>query len=344
MMKGRVLALVVLAVALVGSACGSSDSEGVADVPTTTSSTTSTTTSTTTTTTTTLPPSLETWDLPKAQSPEADGESIRVLQRILDATCCSTSVDGAWGPRTNQATIELRQSFGLAEGGGLDDDLWMALLERVDPGTSDCSSPCFEQVDTAYGRLPLPASSIELPASGGATARYVIAAQTDSEEVWDWYRSYEGNNSVANWDWCRGVEINDHVAEASWWKRTSSDLGDVLTITLTDVGAGRVDLAIYRGEDDVSACRGWTAPTTTTRPPPTTTATPSSSGSGSAGGCSIGMNLEDCEDALGLWAGERINTIDCTGRNRSVWWASNWWIVGSQGGIPVISKDRYGCS
>lgn len=46
MMKGRVLPLVVLAVALVGSACGSSGSESVADVPTTTSSTTSTTTTT----------------------------------------------------------------------------------------------------------------------------------------------------------------------------------------------------------------------------------------------------------------------------------------------------------
>jgi len=56
------------------------------------------------------------------------------------------------------------------------------------------------------------------------------------------------------------------------------------------------------------------------------------------------MNLEACEDVFGLFAGDRLTTIDCSGTGRSVWWASNWWIIGGIGGIPIISKSASGCS
>lgn len=76
----------------------------------------------------------------------------------------------------------------------------------------------------------------------------------------------------------------------------------------------------------------------------------SSSGSsgGSSGGSSsgasaaafVGWNLEDVQDYLGF----DPRTYDCSGSYRSVWWASNWWVVGYSGGTLIISKSRSYCS
>lgn len=77
-----------------------------------------------------------------------------------------------------------------------------------------------------------------------------------------------------------------------------------------------------------------------------------SSSSGSSGGSSdgsssgasaaafVGWNLEDVQDYLGF----DPRTYDCSGSYRSVWWASNWWVVGYSGGTLIISKSRSYCS
>lgn len=67
------------------------------------------------------------------------------------------------------------------------------------------------------------------------------------------------------------------------------------------------------------------------------------SGAELTGGCTIGMNLEDCEDLHGLSAGQRVKTIDCSGSDRDVLWAANWWIIAARDGVPVISKSESGC-
>jgi hypothetical protein len=55
----------------------------------------------------------------------------------------------------------------------------------------------------------------------------------------------------------------------------------------------------------------------------------------------VGQNLEDCHDSMGIFG---IGPYyDCKG-SRNVWWSSNWWILYFQGGVPVVSKNRYGCS
>ena len=91
----------------------------------------------------------------------------------------------------------------------------------------------------------------------------------------------------------------------------------------------------------------WTTTTVAPTTTPRASAGSSSGGSGSSSGgssCYVGMNLEKCEDALGLGFGDRLNTIDCTGKGRSVMWANNWWIYAISGGRPVVSKSRSGCS
>ena len=68
------------------------------------------------------------------------------------------------------------------------------------------------------------------------------------------------------------------------------------------------------------------------------------SSSGSSGGGStgsfIGWNLEDVQDYLGY----DPRTYDCSGSGRSVWWSSNWWVVGYSGSSLVVSKSRGYCS
>ena len=72
----------------------------------------------------------------------------------------------------------------------------------------------------------------------------------------------------------------------------------------------------------------------TTKPPSTTRAASVSSS------CFVGMNFEDCQDRLGAFG--QIPYVDCQG-NRSVWWSSNWYIIGFSGGNPVVSKSPLRC-
>ena len=113
-------------------------------------------------------------------------------------------------------------------------------------------------------------------------------------------------------------------------------------LTVTDDGLGRHDITITEKSGSLRNCDGYTPPTTT---PPATN--PPSSNTGSSGGsnavCSIGMNVETCEDRLGLFPGERFPYIDCSGRGRTILWASNWWIIGVQGDYAVLSKSPYEC-
>jgi uncharacterized membrane protein YgcG len=67
----------------------------------------------------------------------------------------------------------------------------------------------------------------------------------------------------------------------------------------------------------------------------------SSNNSNSGGGGSyIGWNLENLQDYLGY----NPSTADCSGSGRSVWWSSNWWVVGQYGSTLIVSKARGYCS
>lgn len=70
----------------------------------------------------------------------------------------------------------------------------------------------------------------------------------------------------------------------------------------------------------------------------------SSGGGGSSssggGGSYVGWNLENLQDYLGY----NPSTADCSGSGRSVWWSSNWWVVGQYGSTLIVSKARGYCS
>jgi len=65
-----------------------------------------------------------------------------------------------------------------------------------------------------------------------------------------------------------------------------------------------------------------------------------SSSGGSGGGSYVGWNLENLQDYLGY----NPSTADCSGSGRSVWWSSNWWVVGQYGSTLIVSKARGYCS
>jgi uncharacterized membrane protein YgcG len=62
--------------------------------------------------------------------------------------------------------------------------------------------------------------------------------------------------------------------------------------------------------------------------------------SGGGGGSYVGWNLENLQDYLGF----NPSTADCSGSGRSVFWSSNWWVVGQYGSTLIVSKARGYCS
>lgn len=66
----------------------------------------------------------------------------------------------------------------------------------------------------------------------------------------------------------------------------------------------------------------------------------SSGSSGGGGGSYVGWNLENLQDYLGY----NPSTADCSGSGRSVFWSSNWWVVGQYGSTLIVSKARGYCS
>ncbi len=66
----------------------------------------------------------------------------------------------------------------------------------------------------------------------------------------------------------------------------------------------------------------------------------SSGSSGGGSGSFIGWNLEKVQDYLGY----NPSTVDCSGSGRSVWWASNWWVIRQYAGYLVVSKSNGYCS
>ena len=312
--------------------------EQPAAAPTTTSrptaTTTTTTTTITTTTTTTLPPTVRVSDLPRVSDADGNPNDIKVLQRLLTATCCPRGDDGEWGPKTEESVQELRALLNLGTG-GLDTALWQAVF-TLDPPDS------YDTVKSALHRAPLPNTAVQLTTGDATSYNYVLAANTNGNALFNWYHDTHADKNLSNWYWCTNTRPANGTFTFTWWKRTTGNIGPIVELTVTDDGLGRHDITITEKSGSLRNCDGYTPPTTT---PPATN--PPSSNTGSSGGsnavCSIGMNVETCEDRLGLFPGERFPYIDCSGRGRTILWASNWWIIGVQGDYAVISKSPYEC-
>jgi hypothetical protein len=335
----------VIALALLlGTACAAETQVAPTPTspPTTRATTTTTTTSTTTTTTTTtLPPTVRTSDLPTVATPDGNPEDIQVLQRLLTATCCPRGDDGDWGPNTDESVQQLRTSLGL-EPGGLDIALWEAVF-TLDPPDN------YNTIRSALHGVPLPHTAVQLNTGSDTEYHYVLAANTNGQQLTTWYRENHRKNNLSSWYWCRSATFGDSNASWVWWKRSSGANGPIVELTLANDGLGRFDMTVKETRGTLYSCDGYTPPATTppaTNPPASSSSGSSgssSSGSSGSSGCTVGMNVERCEDRLGLGPGERFPYIDCSGSNRSIFWATNWWIIGVRNGTAIVSKSPYGC-
>ena len=153
-------------------------------------------------------------------------------------------------------------------------------------------------------------------------------------------REFSGGEEFSKAFNAKPADVFTFGRDETVWKQAYATMGleppsDRVEATITDeAGQKASDFCVWRWKS---------SPTTTTRAPTTTKAPAKSSSGSSSGGyaCYVGMNFEDCQDAMGAFG--QTPYFDCQG-SRSVWWSSNWWIVGFIGGTPVVSKSRYSCS
>ncbi len=330
---------VLLVFLLLASACTVHEEADVPEssiAPTTTTASTTVVTTTAARSTTTKPPSPPTLTgLPVYPNPNV----VVVAQRLLEALGTPVPVDGAWGPKTEAAWFDLRADFGLDEG-GLDEEMWNAILK------TDGEWPLGEKIGSFKNILvPETAVFISDDVSGGIdiseSAWYVLPHQADPAKIRTWYQTRYFKEDIGSWNWCEALSPANTpgFSQYFWWSGNSR----MLSIEIRDWPNGRVDIlmAVENGVT-LEGCDGFGTPTTTTQRVVTTTRAPSSSSSNEVY-CYAGMNLESCEDLVGLSAGDRLPTIDCSGSGRGVWWASNWWILYFEGGYPVISKSSLWC-
>ena len=139
----------------------------------------------------------------------------------------------------------------------------------------------------------------------------------------------------------RSLHIDYGDGTPSNLKQSEDHLAETFSHSYSNQGSYRVEATITdkagQKASDFCVWRWYNSPTTTTKAP-----AKSSSGSSSGGyACYVGMNFEDCQDAMGAFG--QTPYFDCQG-SRSVWWSSNWWIIGFIGGTPVVSKEKYYCS
>ena len=332
---------------LVASACTVPEEVDVSEssIPTTTTVTPTSTVVTTTTvarSTTTKPPSPPTLTgLPVYPEPNV----VVVAQRLLGSLGTPVTVDGAWGPRTEAAWFDLRADFGLDEG-GLDEEMWKAILMAEGEWPLEEKTGDFKNI-----LVPETAVFIADDVAGGLgiseSARYVLPHQADPAKIRTWYQTRYFKEDIGSWNWCEALSPADTpgYSQYFWWSGDSR----MLSIEIYDRLNGRVDIlmAVENGVA-LDGCDGYGSPPTTTQRPTATTRAPApapapATPSSDEVYCYAGMNLETCEDLVGLSAGDRLPTIDCSGSGRGVWWAANWWILYFQGGYPVISKSSLWC-
>ena len=171
-------------------------------------------------------------------------------------------------------------------------------------------------------------------------------------ETWygDSYRLKVTFGLAVDWDsraGFRSLHVDYGDGSPSSHKRSEDQLAESFSHSYSDQGSYRVEATITdeaeQKASDFCVWRWKSSPTTTTRAPTTTKAPAQSSSGSSSGGspCYVGMNFEDCQDAMGVWG--QIPYRDCKG-SRSVWYSRNWFIIRFAGSTPVVSKSRYSCS
>jgi len=204
------------------------------------------------TTTTTLPPVLSLDDLPMGDSETADSTTTKVAQVLADQAGFPTAVDGSWGGQTQTNLDLLRAELGLGSG-GLDEDLWRAVLSRPSPGVPEPRN--------ALEGILIPEFAVYLDDDVAGydpvdAERYVLPYSADAATVKRWLRNNNPQEAIGPWRWCEEITIDPlgiQPLSMFWWQRD----GRELSISIRDVGVGRVELHLIVEKGlDPSGCEG----------------------------------------------------------------------------------------
>jgi len=297
---------------------------------------------------TTVPQGLIAADLPVINATSAV-DNVKVAQTLVNTFSSPISVDGSWGPQTAAAVTKLREVLGVSEGDSIDRAVWEVVISKLEAPTARTDFGKTEIRSLQNMKLPtgLVLTEISTLQDVSTAWTYVAPPSVPIVDLASTLSALNPTKSLGGWRFCE-TENKTSVAQMRrfWWALPERMLSLVVQQT------NGVNEVVVTEEQSVplDGCEGYkTTPTTEKAAPKASESSGGGdSGSGSYGGggasCYVGMNLEDCEDLIGLSAGDRIQYIDCTGEDREVWWARNWTIIGFYGGAVVVSKSSYGCA
>ena len=276
----------------------------------------------------------------------SDVDNVKLAQALVNMFGGALTVDGSWGPKTAAGVAALRNTLAISEGDSIDSELWAAAFERVkqqaDKGQNGEGKIRSLQSVTLPDVLLL--TEVDELEGGWIAWSYVAPKTFPIEELVDRVDALNPVKTLGGWKFCE-TEGKTSVAHLRrfWWAYPER----MLSVVVKTV-AGVTQVVVTEEQSvPLDGCEGYKTTATTEAVAGADPGFSNGGGSseyGGGGSCFVGMNLEDCEDLLGLTAGERIRYVDCTGEQRDVWWASNWWIVDIISETAVISKSAYGCA
>lgn len=280
---------------------------------------------------------------------DSSSDEVKIAQTLVGTFSAPISIDGSWGPQTAAAVVKLRQALGVKDGESIDRDVWQAVISKLEAPTARTDFGKSETRSLQNIRLPsgLVLTEIDTVDEVSSAWTYVAPASVPITDLASALSTLNPKKSLGGWRFCE-TENKTSVAEMRrfWWALPERMLSLVVERT------NGVNKVVVTEEQSVplDGCEGYKTTPTTAMPESSSSGSSNDGNSGSEnyGGssatCFVGMNLEDCEDLVGLSAGDRIQYIDCTGEGREVWWARNWTIIGTSGGAAIISKSPYGCA
>jgi hypothetical protein len=276
-------------------------------------------------------------------NPESESGNVKVAQSLINTLGGSISVTGNWRSGTTKAVKNLRNELNLPEVNTIDDDVWAAAIETINLQVTNgefgkTTIRSLQNVKLPSGLLLV---SVDEQDKSSIEWKYASPKGIEISDLAEQVFTLNPEETIAGWRFCESEGKTTYAQQRRFWWALPERM-----LSLVVNSADGVNNVVITEEQSVSleGCAGYKTKSTTTMKAKSGTSAGASSGNGSNAECFVGMNLEDCEDLLGLFAGERTDYVDCTGEGRMVMWARNWTIIGAYKGVPLISKSPYGCA
>jgi len=276
-------------------------------------------------------------------NPESESGNVKIAQSLINTLGGSISVTGNWRSGTTKAVKNLRNELNLPEENTIDDDVWAAAIEQINQKvkSGEFGKTTFRSLQNVKLPTGLLLVSVDELDKSSIEWKYASPEGIDIFDLAEQVFTLNPEETIAGWRFCESEGKTTYAQQRRFWWASPERM-----LSLVVDSADGVNNVVITEEQSVSleGCAGYKTKTTTTMKAKSGTSAGAASGNGSNAECFVGMNLEDCEDLLGLFAGERTDYVDCTGEGRMVMWARNWTIIGAYKGVPLISKSPYGCA